>query len=134
MISFRINVVGAGHCTYSSSVRLSKQFLQMRTSNSKPSNGNVDRSGVHLSHSACPHFLQWCWVIVRKKMLEKMCWKNVRESVIHMYMYLTVHSRQCFFSKMYRDDSHKLDSIGHRSCKRILLHKFMCFHMHNIRL
>lgn len=47
--------------THSSSVMDSWQLSHTRTSNSKPIRGMVERLDEHLPHTACPHFLQWCW-------------------------------------------------------------------------
>lgn len=47
--------------THSSSVMEPWQLSHTRTSNSKPIWGMVERLEEHLPHTACPHFLQWCW-------------------------------------------------------------------------
>lgn len=46
--------------THSSSLIVSKQVSHIRTGNSKPMMGYVERLELHFPQTAFPHFLQWC--------------------------------------------------------------------------
>lgn len=52
--------------THSSSLMESQQESHMRTWNSKPMTGQVERLLLHFPQTACPHFLQWCFRRKRK--------------------------------------------------------------------
>lgn len=82
--------------THSSSLMESQQESHMRTWNSKPMTGQLERLLLHFPQTACPHFLQWCFRGKRRSFTFALMHKSGQLQYLTRISDLTILVRYCF--------------------------------------